>query len=69
MQVTLMPENYDDYYRKRKEDYLKDLAQKETDESELLSVLEYHGLLDYYGLEKLRKLRKKPTQDKYYDKI
>ncbi len=61
-----MAENYDDYYSKKKEDYLKSLAQRETDDSELLNILEYHGLLDYYGLEKLRKLRKKPQSEKYY---
>ncbi len=64
-----MTGKYDDYYRKKKEDYLKSLAQRESDESELLSILEYHGLFDYYGLGKLRRLRKKPQGESYYYKL
>ncbi len=67
MQVALMSENYDDYYRKKKEDdyYLKNILEQETDDSELLTLLAYHGQLYYDSLKRIRKLKERLVRKGY----
>ncbi len=61
MQVTLMTENYDYYRRKKTEDddYLRDMIERGTDDSDLLTILEYRGQLYYDSLKRIRRLKEK----------
>ncbi len=56
-----MPEKYD-YYRKKKpedDDYLRNMIERGSDDSDLLTILEYRGQLYYDSLKRIRRLKEK----------